>query len=467
MAKPKSFLSNLMKPLKKFLDKDEHKEEDLEMIAAQEQKLFAYETLVSATKDFHFDHKLGEGGFGPVYKGKLEDGREIAVKKLSHSSNQGKKEFMNEAKLLSRVQHRNVVNLLGYCIHGSDKLLVYEYLPHQSLDKFLFRSRRQELDWKKRYDVIIGVARGLLYLHEDSHISIIHRDIKASNILLDDKWAAKIADFGMARLFPEDQTHVNTRVAGTNGYMAPEYVMHGQLSIKADVYSFGVLVLELISGQKNSTFNVDKDSHNLLEWAYKLFKKGRSLEMMDATMVSEAATEQVEMCIKIGLLCVQADPKLRPTMRRVVVMLSKKSIIFDEPMKPGYPGYRYRRGRKPAGSSSTAASSSMTESSGESSKNFDAAFNASSSTSTMPRLDPHSHGSHRTSSSTNTHHRSQAIHSTPSATVRTHHYSRDIHSSPSAPVRTHHSSREIHSSPSAPIRTPSRDHYNGKRPIQD
>ncbi|MBA0823697.1 hypothetical protein Goarm_020412, partial [Gossypium armourianum] len=240
--------------------------DDLEKIAQQEQKHFPFEILVAATKDFHPHQKLGEGGFGPVYRGKLDDGREVAVKKLSHSSRQGKKEFENEARLLARVQHRNVVNLLGYCVHGAEKLLVYEYVTNESLDKLLFKSNRKtELDWKRRYEIISGVARGLLYLHEDSHNRIIHRDIKAGNILLDDKWVPKIADFGMARLFPEDQTHVNTRVAGTNGYMAPEYVMNGRLSVKADVFSFGVVVLELISGQRNSSFNLDVDAHSLLE----------------------------------------------------------------------------------------------------------------------------------------------------------------------------------------------------------
>ncbi|KAJ7954270.1 Receptor-like kinase [Quillaja saponaria] len=355
MAKSKSFLQNLIKSFKFGYCNEGHKEEDLERIAAQEQKIFPFQTLVAATKDFHPNHKLGEGGFGPVYKGKLDDGREIAVKKLSHNSRQGKKEFMNEAKLLARVQHRNVVNLLGYCVHDVEKLLVYEYVSNESLDKLLFKSnRRENLEWKRRFDIITGTARGLLYLHEDSHNCIIHRDIKASNILLDDKWVPKIADFGMARLFAKDETHVNTRVAGTNGYMAPEYVMHGHLSVKADVFSFGVLILELISGQRNSAFNLQVDAQNLLDWAYKLYKKGRSLEIMDPSLATSAATEQVAMCIHIGLLCTQGDPQLRPIMRRVVVMLSKKPGNMKEPTRPGLPGSRYRRTRKSAALSSTA-----------------------------------------------------------------------------------------------------------------
>ncbi|XP_022732922.1 putative receptor-like protein kinase At4g00960 [Durio zibethinus] len=392
MTKPKNFFRSIMKPFK-FNSGKEGQNEDLEKIAQQEQKHFPFATLVVATKDFHPSHKLGEGGFGPVYRGKLDDGREIAVKKLSHSSNQGKKEFENEAKLLARVQHRNVVNLLGYCAHGVEKLLVYEYVTNESLDKLLFKSnRKEELDWKQRYEIITGIARGLLYLHEDAHNRIIHRDIKASNILLDDKWVPKIADFGMARLFPEDETHVNTRVAGTNGYMAPEYVMHGHLSVKADVFSFGVLVLELISGQRNSSFNLDVDAQNLLDWAYKLYKKSKGLEIMDPVLAPSARPEQVAMCIQLGLLCTQGDPSLRPDMHRVVIVLSKKPSNLEEPTRPGIPGSRYRRSHRPPGFSSTAGTSGDSDTrASESTFNTNIA-SASASTSTLAsslKYDPH------------------------------------------------------------------------------
>ena len=211
------------------------------------------------------------------------------------------------------------------------------------------RQLRAELTWPRRFEVVVGVARGLLYLHEDAHTPIIHRDIKASNILLDDRWVAKIADFGMARLYPEagdGRSHVQTRVAGTNGYMAPEYLMHGHLSTKADVFSFGVLVLEIVSGRKNSSFSPppDSDADNLLDYAWKLYKKGRSMELLDPSLVkAEPEPDQVLLCIRIGLLCVQADPRLRPDMKRVVIILSRKQSTLEEPTRPGAPGSRYRR----------------------------------------------------------------------------------------------------------------------------
>lgn len=410
--KSRKFLQSLFKPFLHRQRREAKEEEDLEAIAAREQKVFRYETLVAATRNFSPKQRLGEGGFGPVFKGRLEDGREVAVKRLGRGSRQGAKEFTNEAMLLSRVQHKNVVNLYGYCAHADEKLLVYEYVPNESLDKILFGSRggggeepevgrrRGELrDWKRRYEVIVGVARGLLYLHEDAHTPIIHRDIKASNILLDDRWAPKIADFGMARLFPEDATHVNTRIAGTSGYMAPEYVMHGSLSTKADVFSFGVVLLELICGQKNSSFVPNAEADSLLEWAWKLYKKGRSLDMMDPAMKPTAVPEQVAMCVHIALLCTQADPKLRPDMKRVVVILSKKPSQLEEPIKPGILGSRYqRRGYGTRGSSYSVGESSsgtttgtQTASTNASTSNANVTATASTATTSARSQTPRSH----------------------------------------------------------------------------
>ncbi|KAL2902507.1 Cysteine-rich receptor-like protein kinase 10, partial [Bienertia sinuspersici] len=213
-------------------------------------------TLLAATNNFSSQNEIGRGGFGGVYKGFLEDGQEIAVKRLSALSSQGDEEFKNEVLLLAKLQHRNLVRLMGFCIANNEKILVYEYLPNKSLDYFLFDSKRKGvLNWSRRYDIIKGVARGLLYLHEDSPTRIIHRDLKAANILLDMKMNAKIADFGLARVCTFDQTHIDTcRLAGTKWYIAPEFLVHGQFSVKSDVYSFGVLILELISGRRVSDF---------------------------------------------------------------------------------------------------------------------------------------------------------------------------------------------------------------------
>ncbi|CAA2981821.1 receptor kinase At4g00960 [Olea europaea subsp. europaea] len=245
------------------------------------------------------------------------------------------------------MQHKNLVNLLGYCVYDTEKLLVYEYVANESLDKILFKSGSQQvLDWKQRQDIITGIAKGLRYLHEGARTHVIHRNIKASNILLDNKLVPKIADFGMARLFLEDQSRVDTRAAGTNGYTAPEYLMYGDLSAKVDIFSFGVVVLELISGQRNLTFNRDPNSRNLLEWVYRLYKQGRILETVDHTLALSTVPDKIAMCIQLGLLCTQADPALRPNMHQVVLILSKKSSTLEEPTEPGFPGSRYRRTRR-------------------------------------------------------------------------------------------------------------------------
>ncbi|KAG2241357.1 hypothetical protein Bca52824_096660 [Brassica carinata] len=229
---------------------------------------FDLQELEIATDSFSEKNRLGHGGFGPVYKGLMPSGEEIAVKKLSLNSRQGSREFMNEVKLLLRIQHKNLVSLLGCCFHGPEKMLVYEYLPNRSLDYFLFDKLNPGLlDWSNRWRIIIGVARGLLYLHEEAPVRIIHRDIKASNILLDNDLNPKISDFGLARLFPGDGTHTNTfRISGTYGYMAPEYALHGLLSVKSDVFSFGVLVLEIVSGRKNQNPRLGPEMADLLSY---------------------------------------------------------------------------------------------------------------------------------------------------------------------------------------------------------
>ncbi|KAL3575986.1 hypothetical protein D5086_021269, partial [Populus alba] len=228
--------------------------------------LIRLDVIHEATKQFSDENKLGQGGFGPVYRGTLEDGKEVAVKRLSRTSGQGQREFLNEVVLIARLQHRNLVRLLGCCLEKNEKLLIYEYMPNKSLDVILFGSRNGVLlDWQRRLSIINGIARGLMYLHEDSRLRIIHRDLKTSNILLDYEMNPKISDFGMARIFGGNQSEANTnRIVGTYGYMAPEYAMAGLFSVKSDVFSFGVLLLEIISGKKNVGFHLSEEGESLL-----------------------------------------------------------------------------------------------------------------------------------------------------------------------------------------------------------
>ncbi|KAM0943872.1 putative protein kinase RLK-Pelle-DLSV family [Dioscorea sansibarensis] len=241
--------------------------------------------LRSATDKFPETNKLGEGGFGPVYKGVLVDGQEIAVKRLSGASSQGLLELMNEVVLVAKLQHRNLVRLLGSCLEEEEKLLVYEYLPNTSLDTILFDPVKcKQLDWTRRYDIIKGINRGLVYLHEDSRLGIIHRDLKASNILLDHDMNPKISDFGLAKLFGVDETQNTSRIAGTYGYMAPEYVLHGLFSTKSDVYSYGVLVLEIITGKRNFGFQASGHAPDLLSYVWQHWQGGTVLELKDKNL---------------------------------------------------------------------------------------------------------------------------------------------------------------------------------------
>ncbi|KAF9609256.1 hypothetical protein IFM89_014450 [Coptis chinensis] len=295
-------------------------------------------TIKLATNNFSEENKLGQGGFGPVYKGELEGVKEIAVKRLSKNSVQGGKEFKNEVILISGLQHRNLVKLLGCCIQGEEKMLVYEYMPNKSLDSSIFDKKKSRLlDWQKRLEIILGIARGLLYLHHDSRLRIIHRDLKASNILLDSEMVPKISDFGMARMFGGDQMEANTRrVVGTYGYMAPEYAVDGHFSVKSDVFSFGVLVLEIISGKKNRGFCHPDHEHNLLGHAWRLWSEDRSMELVDESMSNSYVVQDVLRCIHVGLLCVQKGREERPTMSSVVLMLSSESVVLPKPQRPGF-----------------------------------------------------------------------------------------------------------------------------------
>ncbi|GMY38144.1 probable LRR receptor-like serine/threonine-protein kinase At1g56130 [Fagus crenata] len=312
-----------------------HHDEDELLGMGLRPNTFSYVELRSATEDFNPSNKLGEGGFGPVFKGTLSDGRIIAVKKLSVASHQGKSQFVTEVSIISAVQHRNLVKLYGCCIDGDRRLLVYEYLENKSLDQALFEKSNLRLDWPTRFSVCLGTARGLAYLHEESRPRIVHRDVKASNILIDGELCPKISDFGLAKLYDDTKTHISTRVAGTIGYLAPEYAMRGHLTEKADVFSFGVVSLEILSGRPNSDNSLDTEKIYLLEWAWTLHENNQSLRLVDPTL-TEFDEGEAARVIAVSFLCTQASPMMRPSMSRVVAMLAGDIEVGVVTSKPSY-----------------------------------------------------------------------------------------------------------------------------------
>ncbi|XP_010478344.1 PREDICTED: probable LRR receptor-like serine/threonine-protein kinase RFK1 [Camelina sativa] len=284
---------------------------------------FTLRQIKFATDDFNPTNKIGEGGFGPVFKGVLADGRVVAVKQLSSKSRQGNREFLNEIGAISCLQHPYLVKLHGFCVERAQLLLVYEYMENNSLSHALFSPKHEQipLDWPTRYKICSGIAKGLAFLHEESPLKFVHRDIKATNILLDKDLTPKISDFGLARLDEEEKTHVSTKVAGTIGYMAPEYALWGYLSFKADVYSFGVLVLEIVAGITNSNFMAAGDSVCLLEWANECLESGHLMQVVDERLRPEVDKNEAETVIKVALVCTSASPTDRPIMSEVVAML--------------------------------------------------------------------------------------------------------------------------------------------------
>ncbi|CAL5201351.1 unnamed protein product [Lathyrus oleraceus] len=295
-------------------------------------------TILKCTDNFSDNYKLGEGGFGAVYKGVLADGKEIAVKRLSKTSAQGLEEFKNEVMLIAKLQHRNLVRLLACCIEKKEKLLIYEYLPNSSLDVQLRDMVKAALlDWKRRLNIINGIAKGILYLHEDSRLRVIHRDLKASNVLLDHEMNPKISDFGLARTFGGDQDEASTiRIIGTYGYMAPEYAIEGLFSVKSDVFSFGVLLLEIISGKRNNKFYLSEHGQSLLTYAWNFWSESKGLELMDPSIANSYVASEVLKCIQIGLLCVQDNAADRPTMSSVVHMLGSDNVTLPSPICPAF-----------------------------------------------------------------------------------------------------------------------------------
>ncbi|KAF3632742.1 putative G-type lectin S-receptor-like serine/threonine-protein kinase-like [Capsicum annuum] len=316
---------------------------------------FSFESILVATDDFSEQNKLGQGGFGPVYKGIFPGGREIAVKRLSSLSGQGINEFKNEVMLIARLQHRNLVRLLGYCIQSNEKILLYEYMANKSLDTFIFDRRRGViLDWRKRFEIIEGIAKGLLYLHHDSRLRIIHRDLKTSNILLDEELNPKISDFGLARVVEGKITQANTnKVVGTYGYMAPEYAIDGLFSIKSDVFSFGIVILEIISGRRNTGFFHQEEESNLLGHAWRLWTEDRAMDLVDQSLHESCNKEEAIKCLNIGLLCVQEDPKDRPNTSSIIMMLGSENIVSLP--RPNQPAFMTRK----CGGGNTSSSSNV------------------------------------------------------------------------------------------------------------
>ncbi|KAG8067607.1 hypothetical protein GUJ93_ZPchr0005g14251 [Zizania palustris] len=267
--------------------------------------------------------------------GKLPDGRDIAVKQLSQSSHQGKSEFVTEVETISAVQHRNLVKLHGFCIDGKTPLLVYEYLENGSLDRALFGNSSLILDWAMRFEIILGIARGLTYLHEESSVRIVHRDIKAGNVLLDTNLTPKISDFGLAKLYDESQTHVSTKIAGTMGYVAPEYAMRGRLTEKADIFAFGVVMLEIVAGRPNTNNSLEEGKIYLFEWLWSLYEKAQALGIVDPNL-NEFNKVEAFRVICVALLCTQGSPHQRPPMSKVVAMLTGEAEVAQVVTKPSY-----------------------------------------------------------------------------------------------------------------------------------
>ncbi|KAM3749415.1 hypothetical protein ACB098_05G183300 [Castanea mollissima] len=309
----------------------------------QESPNISSTSISEATNKFSESNKLGQGGFGSVYKGILSDGKVVAVKRLSKSSEQGLREFTTEVQLIMKLQHKNLVRLWGFCVKGDEKLLVYEYMPNNNLDVFLFDpKKRVQLNRSRRLSIISGIARRVLYLHEDSRLTVIHRGLKTSNVLLDYDMNPKISDFGMARIFERNKSESTTGIiVGPYGYIAPEYAMEGLYSVKSDVFSFGVLLLEIITRRRNAGSNWSNQGPGLLTRAWQSWNEGKVLELMDPLLTNSCDLEEFLRQVHIGLLCVQEDASHRPTMSSVVLMLNRQTVTLHPPQRPAFSGGQF------------------------------------------------------------------------------------------------------------------------------
>ncbi|XP_062087301.1 L-type lectin-domain containing receptor kinase IX.1-like [Humulus lupulus] len=302
-------------------------------------KRFTYRELNYATNNFSEEGKLGQGGFGGVYRGLLaESNTEVAVKRISKGSTQGKKEYVSEVKIISRLRHRNLVQLIGWCHTKGEFLLVYEFLPNGSLDNHLFGGK-PTLTWAVRHRIAIGLASSLLYLHEEWEQCVVHRDIKSSNIMLDSNFNAKLGDFGLARLADHESGLQTTMLAGTMGYMAPECVTTGKASKESDVYSFGVVALEICCGRKPVIRNAEPSQVSLVEWVWDMYGKDQVLEAADMRLSEEFDERQMESLMVTGLWCCHPDPIFRPNIKQVVSVLNFEAPLPTLPSKLPRPMY--------------------------------------------------------------------------------------------------------------------------------
>lgn len=311
---------------------------DIDFSEIQNVNIYTYKELRIATEGFSPANKIGQGGFGAVYKGKLKNGSLVAIKVLAAESRQGVREFLTEIKVISSVEHENLVKLDGCCVEDNHRILVYGYVENNSLAQTLIGSGHSNIQfsWHVRRNICIGVARGLAYLHEEVRPHIIHRDIKASNVLLDKNLQPKISDFGLAKLIAPNLTHISTRVAGTVGYLAPEYAIRNQVTRKSDVYSFGVLLLEIVSGRPNTNRRLPAEEQYLLTRAWNLYESGETEKLVDAFLDGDFNIEEAVRFCKIGLLCTQDSPQLRPSMSSVLdLLLGEKDVNEENVTKPG------------------------------------------------------------------------------------------------------------------------------------